>query len=584
MNARLALLIAAATLPASRYVDDFEFLKKTVKQEFAAMKKKGVDWDAVCDRFEPRFASCASDADHVKNVMELLATLRDSHTGVTESKVDWKSLPGKADGLFGGGLFFGYDDGKFVLRGVMKGHTLASQAPLGSVLVGVGDEPAWFAMERERRRAQRFLGASTEHSFWASLSNRMLPFGEKNSIEITLLTPEKKTKKVSVPRWGPGGKSFNFVGDYLPEGVEWKEGATSAFLQPKGAAKKVGYLKVTGSMDAATVKAFHAAFDALKGMEGLLLDCRSMGGGGDDSAWEMAGRLYSKATPYGARRLEPSGAWQFDGPVVMLQDEVEVSSAETFTWAASETGRVVSVGRPTGGWGIIPKSFPLPSGLATFRLGVNDRPTPLEGVHTEGVGWPPDVLVPFGPDACAAGHEISPLAKEEPADPVLAIGAEILDVMMAGVGADEARVAFQSLANGDAAAFRAFAKKAAPKAKGFDGEKLAKLFTSDLEAEIAMERAALDLDEPATAPDWLGAARRLPKLLARAKRAGPGAATAAAALEKSVKAAKAESAAQEALLAALGPDFTLDDKAEKAFLAKHGGTKTGKFVKALWKD
>lgn len=575
-----ALALVAA--PDSRYADDFEFLKTTVKREFAALKKKGVDWDAVCERFEPKFASCASDAEHVKNVMEMLASLRDSHTGVTQSKVDWNELPGKADGLFGGGILFGYDDGKFVLRGVMHGHPLGSTVPLGSVLVGVGDEPAWFAMERERRRAQRFGGASTEHGFWASLSNRLLPFGAKNEIQATFLTPEKKTRTVAVPRWGPGGKSFDFVSNYLPEGVEWKEGASSAFVHEKGAGRKIGFLKITGSMDAATVKAFHAAFDALKGMDGLLLDCRSMGGGGDDSAWEMAGRLFPKATPYGRRRLEPSGAWQFDGPVVMLQDEVMVSSAETFTWAVSETRRVVSVGRPTGGWGIIPRSFPLPSGLATFRLGVSDRATPLLGVHTEGIGWPPDVLVPFGPVLSATGHDLSPLVNENAPDPVLAIGATILDVLLSGVPADEARAAFHALAEGDAPAFAAFSKKAAAKAAGMGpkGDRLAKLFADDLEAEIALERAALALGEPGLAPDCLGAARRLPRLLARAKKSGAAAAAAAAALDKAEKAGRAEAAAQEALLAALDESFTLPEKAAKPFLSKHGATAIGKFVKS----
>ena len=37
-------------------------------------------------------------------------------------------------------------------------------------------------------------------------------------------------------------------------------------------------------------------------------------------------------------RIEASGSWQFDGPVVMLQDETEVSSAETFTCTSTGIG------------------------------------------------------------------------------------------------------------------------------------------------------------------------------------------------------------------------------------------------------
>jgi len=108
-------------------------------------------------------------------------------------------------------------------------------------------------------------------------------------------------------------------------------------------------------------------------MEALLLDCRRMGGGTDACAWDMAGRFYPKGVSNGLHgRIAPSGSRQFDGPVVMLQDEVEISSAETFTWAMSETERCVSVGRPTGGWGIIPKGYSCPSGIVSFRLGVNE--------------------------------------------------------------------------------------------------------------------------------------------------------------------------------------------------------------------
>jgi hypothetical protein len=54
-----------------------------------------------------------SDLDHVKNVMALLALLQDSHTGV---------------------LWFGWESGRFALRGIMDGHALATTLPLGSVL------------------------------------------------------------------------------------------------------------------------------------------------------------------------------------------------------------------------------------------------------------------------------------------------------------------------------------------------------------------------------------------------------------------------------------------------------------------
>ena len=110
--------------------------------------------------------------------MELLATLRDSHTGVLDTKVKG-ALPGKFDGLYGAGIWFGWDQGKAVIRGVMQGHPKAAELPLGSVLVEIAGEPAWLALERERRRVAQFQGISSDHSFFASLGNRMLPFGDR---------------------------------------------------------------------------------------------------------------------------------------------------------------------------------------------------------------------------------------------------------------------------------------------------------------------------------------------------------------------------------------------------------------------
>src|SRR4029079_19637658 len=127
----------------------------------------------------------------------------------------------------------------------------------------------------------------------------------------------------------------------------------------------------------------------------------------------------------------------------------------------------------------------------------NARPTPIKGVQTEGVGWPPDVLVPFGPQIVALG------------DPDQAIGKEILAVLHAGVPLDETRTAFHDLFSGNVAGFRAFVKKVGPKVKGFEGEKLAKRVQDDLAAEIARE---IELARGEMAPEAIGAARRLPAL------------------------------------------------------------------------
>jgi C-terminal processing protease CtpA/Prc len=152
-----------------------------------------------------------------------------------------------------------------------------------------------------------------------------------------------------------------------------------------------------------------------------------MGGGGDGPAWAMAGRFFAEKTPHGPVTLEPTGDWQFTGPVVYLTDERMVSSAETFTWAMTETGRAVQVGRPTGGATIIPRSFDAPSGLFSFRMGVTDRKTPGKGVRPEGIGTPPDLYVPYTPKTLADGR-----------DPILDAGLAVLRDLLSGTPKEKA--------------------------------------------------------------------------------------------------------------------------------------------------
>jgi hypothetical protein len=396
------------------------------------------------------------------------------------------------------------------------------------------------------------------------MDNKLVPFGEAQKADLLVLTPEGKSKTVAAPRWGPGGKAFYHECTW-PDGVAYGEGAVAKMLETPWC-KKLGYLRITGGMNAPTVTAFHAAFDSLKGMEACLLDCRWMGGGGDQHAWAMAGRFFKVGADNGEYgKLGPTGPWQFEGPVVMLQNENEVSSAETFRGAMTETRRCVSVGRPTGGWGIIPDSFSCPSGLVTFRLGVNLRATPITHVQTEGVGWPPDVLVPFGP-----------VVRAKP-DPVREIGLDVLHAMRSGLKTDRARELFGGLFAGKIAEF----KKGIAEAKGCDGGPIAALAEEDLRKRLAAELALLSLDD-AGPPDVLGARARLAEIEPLATAAGMK--SALGSLQAAVKKLAAEGDAQAEFLALVGRDLDAPPKAREKFLAARKGTQIAKFAKErLWK-
>jgi hypothetical protein len=398
------------------YLGDFAFVRRTVRDTFPAFEKKGVDWDEVCDAAEPAFAACRDDVTHVRNVRRLLAALGDLHSGVAETKVE---APSPAfDGLYGAGLWIAAEGDALVLRALLPGHDLASRLAPGHRLVGIDGRPAAEVHEEVRARLREWHGWSSTHFLDARLSFQLFPFGERDRLPARFEAPDGTAVEVSLERWGPGGRGLSRAAVTMPPGVAAEGRAVSTRLDDGD----LGYVRILGGMDAETQAAFFEALDAVRGAKGVLLDCRGMGGGGDRPAWAMAGRFFAKRTPLRHDpALEPTGAWQHEGPVVMLQDERMVSSAETFTWAMAETGRAVTVGRPTGGATIIPRSFEAPSGLFTFRVGARDRETSVEGVHPEGVGSAPDVHVPYDARMLALTD-----------DPERAVGLDVLRHLVAG--------------------------------------------------------------------------------------------------------------------------------------------------------
>jgi hypothetical protein len=205
----------------------------------------------------------------------------------------------------------------------------------------------------------------------------------------------------------------------------------------------------------------------------------------------------------------------------------------------------------------------------------HDRATPIKGVHTEGVGWPADVLVPYGPVVRAKD------------DPVREIGLTVLAFLDAGAKTDKVRDAFGGLFAGRMAEFA----KAEP--YGADPKVLArlkatsslvdvrKLVEDDLKKRLESELALLRLDDVGPR-DVLGARARLAALEPQATAAGMK--SALADLQSAVKKLATEGAAQEAFLAMTDRAFGASDADKKKFLSTYKDSQIAKFAKErFWK-
>ncbi len=534
---------------------DFAFIADTVAAKFPAFAKKGVDWDAVRAEFRPRFQECPDEKAFTLLAHRLLARLGDSHSGVTRSRTE-VHVPA-FDGLYGAGMWIAADGGALVVRALSPGHPLAGRVPPGSVLLSVGGRPARVAHEEVRRRVREWCGWSSPHFLDARLSFQFFLFGEAETIPARFLVPGGAVEEVTLTRWGPGGRGLSRAAATMPEGVT-SDGPVASAVLPDG----LGYVRILAGMEDSTAAAFHRALEAVKGAKGLLLDCRGMGGGSDLPAWEMAGRLFEKAVPLGGRPLSPVGPWAFTGPVVMLQDEREISSAETFTWAVTETGRAVSVGRPTGGATIIPQVFEAPSGALSFRLGCFDRPTPIRAIHPEGAGTPPDVFVPYAASLLAGG-----------ADAEREAGLGILRALADGADREALVAAYGAALGGDPS------RLPAASALLTSDEALRRRLGETVEALLRDTAAPLAAPEN-LAPGLAAALARLEGLAAVAEALGRDAAAKAA--RKTLEDLRAEVPAEREFAALLAGPLPPPPEAVERFCAAHAGRRFERAARQAW--
>jgi C-terminal processing protease CtpA/Prc len=101
-------------------------------------------------------------------------------------------------------------------------------------------------------------------------------------------------------------------------------------------------------------------------------------------------------------QVVPCGA-AYDGPVVLLIDVSNASSAEDFIVSMADSGRAGTVGRATGGMSGNPVNFSLPGGgEARFSTGDIRR---MNGRRIEGAGVTPDVPVAWTVDDFRAGRD-----------------------------------------------------------------------------------------------------------------------------------------------------------------------------------
>lgn len=158
-----------------------------------------------------------------------------------------------------------------------------------------------------------------------------------------------------------------------------------------------------------------------KDVEGMIVDIRNNGGGGDGNAHRIAGAfadqrrfVYTVQTRNGPKHsdfdaprkwyVQPSGKTQFTGPVVLLTDRWSASAAEIFSLLMVSLPHVTHIGDTTAGdFSDISFGRFLPNGW-TYKMPIQLYLLP-DGRSLEGIGTAPEFLIKNTEADIAAGND-----------------------------------------------------------------------------------------------------------------------------------------------------------------------------------
>jgi hypothetical protein len=273
----------------------------------------------------------------------------------------------------------------------------------------------WNAVYRQYRPLVT-PGMTDEELF--GVASRML--GELNDGHVWLLRPGPDYRRYDS---GPTYRTDDFKPQvaraYLEE-VHEKKGPDGPAVVYGKLPGNIGYLAFN---DLALEPSFYrkAMEDVLRnlsGTGGLVVDARSITGGLDRAAKEVAGHFATGRSLYLTTRfrngprhsdftapiewyVEPTGKAQYTRPVVLLTNRTTQSAGETFTLAMRQNGQVQQVGDTTYGIFSDNPQRELPNGWI-FTVSTGDFRA-ADGRNYEGIGLVPEVLVQNRKEEVEAG-------------------------------------------------------------------------------------------------------------------------------------------------------------------------------------
>jgi carboxyl-terminal processing protease len=372
---------------------NFERLWRAMDRYYPYFELKGVDWDAVYGRYQPQVAQTTSDHEYWRLMAQMLGELNDGHTGMLSPSVQ----SGRT--YFGTARPFGAN----ILVDEVNSVAQAAGLERCAVLIAVDDRP----VEEALAVVPAILTAGGMPHNLRTLAATHLLSSRDDRLTVTFVDASGVMQTVTLQQ---------------PAETTVPSPATAITPPPPISSERlpcgIGLIRIatfSGREGQALVDAFDAALDDLLDAPGLIIDLRGNGGGDQRLSDQMARRFLADPFTYGREQYTgrlPQRGWLpgftfrltprqplYEGPLLLLIDGSNFSTAEQFIVALSDSGRATTVGRPTGGSTGNPVPFALTGGaLVRFSTGDFRR---SDGTPVEGHGVMPDLPVTLTAADCA---------------------------------------------------------------------------------------------------------------------------------------------------------------------------------------
>ncbi|MDE3258480.1 MAG: S41 family peptidase [Gemmatimonadota bacterium] len=409
-----SIAFAQNDLTAEQYEEDFDFLWKTFRTDYAYFDEKRTDWDRVNEIYRPAVRTISTKSEFVALLEKVLEELYDDHIHLnTHTPSSPNIVPSRTD------VWAEWIDGRAIVTGIRPGFPaeFAGLRP-GMEILGFNGMSIEDAVRKRMGRA--IVEVDDEIRGWTL---RKVLAGYRNEIRTIEVEFQGEATPVSIPF-----DAFDAVYDSQHEiRLDFRT------LDPR-----VGYMIINSTLAGGRLPdLFDFALEELRDTNGLILDLRKVGGGNTGGVEGIIGRLidrervYQRTVPRKGEpflsRVRPRGEWRYKQPLVVLVNRWTGSAGEGLAISLDALDRATVVGTKMAGLEGSVLTMRMPNSGIGFQC-TNQRifngtlkgdPAPQEFVGSSRSAYVPSVLVDTLTDAWG-----------ESEDPILEKGLEVLGKLM----------------------------------------------------------------------------------------------------------------------------------------------------------